>query len=102
MMVSLTATLSGLGPEMHVTADVRRKSKIIEAYWRLVDETVLETCARAGHVRVEVGRSREAGRRSCRAPCKIPSTERIVAAAGAQSAWVPRCCTRFQSDFSLD
>src|SRR6202166_2080786 len=41
MMVSLTATLSGFGPEMQITSG--RSSgdpKVIEAYWRLVDETV--------------------------------------------------------------
>jgi TetR/AcrR family transcriptional regulator len=41
MMVSLTATLSGFGPEMQITSGLSAKStKVIEAYWRLVDETV--------------------------------------------------------------
>src|SRR6266700_2416246 len=41
MMVSLTATLSGLGPEMQVTSGLSAKdTKVVEAYWRLVDETV--------------------------------------------------------------
>src|SRR3979490_3409776 len=41
MMVSLTATLSGFGPEMQVTSGLSAESaKVIEAYWRLVDETV--------------------------------------------------------------
>jgi hypothetical protein len=41
MMVSLTATLSGFGPEMQVTSGLSADStKVIEAYWRLVDETV--------------------------------------------------------------
>jgi TetR/AcrR family transcriptional regulator len=41
MMVSLTATLSGFGPEMQVTSGVSAENaKVIEAYWRLVDETV--------------------------------------------------------------
>src|SRR5580704_4472973 len=41
MMVSLTATLSGFGPEMQVTSGLSaRDAKVIEAYWRLVNETV--------------------------------------------------------------
>src|ERR1700751_4869411 len=41
MMVSLTATLSGFGPEMQVTSGLSAENtKVIEAYWRLVDETV--------------------------------------------------------------
>jgi hypothetical protein len=41
MMVSLTATLSGFGPEMHVTSGLSAENgKVVEAYWRLVDETV--------------------------------------------------------------
>jgi TetR/AcrR family transcriptional regulator len=41
MMVSLTATLSGFGPEMQVTSGLSSKDpKVVEAYWRLVDETV--------------------------------------------------------------
>ena len=41
MMVSLTATLSGFGPEMRVTSGLSAENaKVIEAYWRLVDETV--------------------------------------------------------------
>src|SRR5712672_627026 len=41
MMVSLTATLSGFGPEMQITSGVSAENtKVIEAYWRLVDETV--------------------------------------------------------------
>jgi len=41
MMVSLTATLSGFGPEMQVTSGLSAESaKVIEAYWSLVDETV--------------------------------------------------------------
>src|SRR3984893_2328330 len=44
MMVSLTATLSGFGPEMQVTSGLSaRDAKVIEAYWRLVDEIVFET-----------------------------------------------------------
>jgi TetR/AcrR family transcriptional regulator len=48
MMVSLTATLSGFGPEMQVTSGRSAEDKdVIEAYWRLVDETVFghRTCA---------------------------------------------------------
>ena len=41
MMVSLTATLSGFGPEMKVTSGLSAENpKVAEAYWRLVDETV--------------------------------------------------------------
>ena len=41
MMVSLTATLSGFGPEMQMTSSLSAESpKVAEAYWRLVDETV--------------------------------------------------------------
>jgi TetR/AcrR family transcriptional regulator len=41
MMVSLTATLSGFGPEMQVTSGLSAENtKVTEAYWRLVDETV--------------------------------------------------------------
>jgi AcrR family transcriptional regulator len=41
MMVSLTATLSGFGPEMQVTSGRSADDKkVIEAYWRLVEETV--------------------------------------------------------------
>src|SRR3979411_1115286 len=47
MMVSLTATLSGFGPEMQVTSGLSaRDAKVIEAYWRLVDETVFGKDAR--------------------------------------------------------
>src|SRR6266702_3089499 len=48
MMVSLTATLSGFGPEMQVTSGLSAENaKVIEAYWRLVDETVFGRHARA-------------------------------------------------------
>ena len=41
MMVSLTATLSGFGPEMQITSGLSAENtRVIEAYWRLVDETV--------------------------------------------------------------
>jgi TetR/AcrR family transcriptional regulator len=41
MMVSLTATLSGFGPEMQITSGLSAEdTKVVEAYWRLVDETV--------------------------------------------------------------
>jgi AcrR family transcriptional regulator len=46
MMVSLTATLSGFGPEMQATSGLSAKdTKVVEAYWRLVDETVFGTHA---------------------------------------------------------
>jgi hypothetical protein len=41
MMVSLTATLSEFGPEMQVTSGLSSENpKVVEAYWRLVEETV--------------------------------------------------------------
>src|SRR6201990_153775 len=47
MMVSLTATLSGFGPEMQVTSGLCAENpKILEAYWRLVDEMVFGKFAR--------------------------------------------------------
>src|SRR4030081_3249606 len=43
MMVSLTATLAGFGPEMQVTSGLSAKdTKVVEAYWRLVDERCLK------------------------------------------------------------
>src|ERR1700744_2869088 len=43
MMVSLTAALSEFGPEMRVTSGLSSEDpKVVEAYWRLVDETVFE------------------------------------------------------------
>jgi TetR/AcrR family transcriptional regulator len=40
-MVSLSATLSGFGPEMQVTSGLSSEDpKVVEAYWRLVDEMV--------------------------------------------------------------
>jgi hypothetical protein len=40
-MVSLTAALSAFGPEMQVTSGLSSgDTKVVEAYWRLVDETV--------------------------------------------------------------
>ena len=47
MMVSLTATLSGFGPEMQVTRGLSAKNpRVVEDYWRLVDETVFGKHAR--------------------------------------------------------
>src|SRR5882724_3282624 len=41
MMISLTATLSGFGPEMRVTSGLSADDpKVVERYWHLVDETV--------------------------------------------------------------
>ena len=41
MMVSLTATLSEFGPEMQVTSGPSSEApKVVESYWRLVDEMV--------------------------------------------------------------
>src|SRR3977135_2859293 len=54
MMVSLTATLSGFGPEMQITSGLSAEnSKVIEAYWRLVDETVFGKHARARPARIK-------------------------------------------------
>src|SRR6266851_9287046 len=54
MMVSLTATLSGFGPEMQSTSGLSAENvKVIEAYWRLVDETVFGRHARAKPARVD-------------------------------------------------
>src|SRR5258705_6884444 len=59
MMVSLTATLSGFGPEMQVTGGLSSKdTKVVEAYWRLVDETVF-----GKHAGGKSARSGEAGNR---------------------------------------
>src|SRR5712671_2326653 len=47
MMVSLTTTLAGFEPEMQVTSALSAKSpRVVEAYWRLVDETVFGKDAR--------------------------------------------------------
>ncbi len=41
MMVSLTAVLSEFGLEMEVTSGLSSgDTRVVEAYWRLVDETV--------------------------------------------------------------
>ena len=43
MMVSLTTALSEFGPEMRVTSGLSPADpKVVEAYWRLVDETVFK------------------------------------------------------------
>jgi AcrR family transcriptional regulator len=47
MMVSLTATLSGFGPEMQLTSGLSAEDpKVVEAYWRLVDKTVFVQSSR--------------------------------------------------------
>src|SRR6202030_616810 len=57
MMVSLTATLSGFGPEMRVTSGLSAENaKVIEAYWRRGDETVFAKHARGKHARVNEAR----------------------------------------------
>ena len=44
MMVSLTATLSEFGPEMHVTQRVSAdRPEIVDAYWTFVEKTVFGT-----------------------------------------------------------
>jgi hypothetical protein len=59
MMVSLTATLSGFGPEMQVTSGLSAKdTKVVEAYWRLVDEMVFRTDARGKPAPGEEARKR--------------------------------------------
>src|SRR5882724_908529 len=52
MMVSLTAALSEFGPEMQVTGGLSSgDTKVVEAYWRLVDETVFGKHAGGGSAR---------------------------------------------------
>src|ERR1700738_3239310 len=59
MMVSLTATLSGFGPEMQVTSGLSAENaKVVEAYWRLVDETVFGKHARGKAARVNEANER--------------------------------------------
>src|ERR1700748_151548 len=59
MMGSLTATLSGFGPEMQITSGLSAENtKVIEAYWRLVAETVF-----GKHARGKPARVNEAGKR---------------------------------------
>jgi AcrR family transcriptional regulator len=55
MMISLTATLSGFGPEMQVTSGLSADDpKVVERYWRLVDETVF---ARKTEARKRAGKA---------------------------------------------
>src|ERR1700674_1273590 len=53
MMVSLTAALSEFGPEMQVASGLSSEdTKVVEAYWRLVDEMVFgKESKRAGTAR---------------------------------------------------
>src|SRR6202140_1623391 len=61
MMVSLTATLSGFGPEMRVTSGLSAENpKAIEAHWRLVDETVFGVHAGGNPARGKRARKRRA------------------------------------------
>jgi len=54
MMVSLTATLSGFGPEMQMTSGLSAENAgVVEAYWRLVDETVFRQQARGKPARAK-------------------------------------------------
>jgi AcrR family transcriptional regulator len=56
MMVSLTAALSEFGPEMRVTSGLSSGDpKVIEAYWRLVSETVFEPEPMAGPATARTG-----------------------------------------------
>jgi TetR/AcrR family transcriptional regulator len=59
MMVSLTTTLAGFGPEMQVTSALSAKSpRVVEAYWRLVEQTVFGKYAEELPARIK-----EAGKR---------------------------------------
>jgi TetR/AcrR family transcriptional regulator len=59
MMVSLTATLSGFGPEMKITSGLCAEDKnVIDAYWRLVDETVFGRFERGTSARRVEARTR--------------------------------------------
>jgi hypothetical protein len=59
MMVSLTATLSGFGPEMQMTSGLFSEDpKVIEAYWHLVEETVFGADAGGSSSRGERARKR--------------------------------------------
>jgi TetR/AcrR family transcriptional regulator len=61
MMVSLTATLAGFGPEMQITSGLSAEAtKVVEAYWRLVDETVFGVPPHGNHPRGSKGRTRRA------------------------------------------
>jgi hypothetical protein len=52
MMVSLTTTLSGFGPEMQATSGRSAEdAKVVESYWRLVDETVFGTKTSGRNIR---------------------------------------------------
>ena len=53
LMVSLTATLSEFGPEMQIASGLSSENpKVVEAYWRLVDEMVFgKESKRAGKAR---------------------------------------------------
>jgi hypothetical protein len=77
MMVSLTATLSGFGPEMEVVSDLSSgDSRVAEAYWRLVEEIVFakspkvsrsgrdQCLGRITRKRVGGGTAKRAGRRN--------------------------------------
>jgi AcrR family transcriptional regulator len=49
MMVSLTATLSEFGQEMHATSGLSAgHPRVAEAYWRLIEETVFGRCQKEG------------------------------------------------------
>jgi TetR/AcrR family transcriptional regulator len=49
MMISLTATLAGFGPEMRVTGRVRPQAPtIVDSYWSLVESTVFGARASPG------------------------------------------------------
>jgi TetR/AcrR family transcriptional regulator len=59
MMISLTATLAGFGPEMRVTGRVRPQARtIVDSYWRLVESTVFGARANPGGSRNRKGARR--------------------------------------------
>jgi TetR/AcrR family transcriptional regulator len=61
MMVSLTATLSGFGPEMQITSGLSAQdTKVAQAYWRLVDEMVFGVPAPGNHSQDGKSRRRRA------------------------------------------
>src|ERR1700687_5647 len=65
MMVSLTATLSGFGPEMQITSGLSAENpKVTEAYWRLVDETIFGVPARGDTSRGSKDTTRAPDRKS--------------------------------------
>jgi hypothetical protein len=64
--VSLTATLSGFGPEMEVVSDLSPgDSRVAEAYWRLVEEIVFGRYAKVLRSGRDQHRERNNRKRVC-------------------------------------